>query len=1480
MTGGGRSRGAGRKGKVEYRRVQTSMNESSTLDAIASPPTLKNKSRVVQLVDEKETRNEAPSCTFPSSLRSSLKKSIATPDKRFLRVEKDSAASSHERAHERPKRDVQGTNRGARQVISLAIPSPEKETGPKFVSTLIQSIDQGEERRSKIERREIQETSLRRKNHREKKHEAEGNGPYLGERGAGHRSVAGSKTTRKYSIDSVSSQRSDRSDLSHRSERYHDEYRSIPKAGSKPIRKFSGGASGQVPFKSSLAGSLSAAQSAQDVRVLKERPLSGTIGRSFRKLTPETTSRRSSLDGKTSFLRRVDSSLPVAGRSYSHGVRTSDLVRTPSAPSELKNNALARATSSPLQVIAHPEKEDIPPKACGTPVVDEVQRKRVAETLRERMELRKLERGSSLAQMMKASVRRKGSVDNAARQSPRDERHESEIDETPDGSHAEKEARTREYYAKLEKESADREAARRSTPIKSSLLSSIETDPCKTQPMHAVFTRASPPFKSSIAASIANRPVRTLKSAALGPCRSTVLRAKKLQYSLAELKRLKVFALPQPADLPSMKIVEIVQIRNPLSVSRQSARRFGVGYHTGRSIGSSIRKGARSDVRSTGRGPKTQGGLRDGRRDRQSRGGRGGTRGGRGRGDYGRQPSAPLYDGPIEPLKVSENRWKPTKEKKLSALEQTLNHVKSLLNKLTREKFTKLTDELCAVDIDNFLLLSSIVSIIMDKALEEPNFADVYSDLCKEFHTRTNKKPWRFLNVLSDENGSFFWTAIDKNTFSSFIGPFDSPNSCLEDLGVSESTVTSTCDYMSIPAVQFRRFGDYLVAMGEKESGAFYYSTRKMSEISDEEPFGGPFESAELAFQAGASQTTFTRLLVNRCQGEFEKANKHLGPREETQEGDEIDPRRREVLAMRAKAKMLGNIRFIGELYKVDLIKQSGVQGCLLYLLGLELISGTNGQEDQAQAVRSPDEADLEALCKMLATAGKKFDQPKTKTIMKIIILRMVELSNDTKLPSRARFLVKDVLETRDHMWEPRRQEMQQKTLEEVRREAEKLQQQGKNAQHDDVQRRRHKARISSAQLAQQSSNLIVAKKEALEEPEEAVHANLSPAQMSTRIKSIINEYLSIMDLDEAKTCVQELPVDPYHIEFAEQTINAALEGKTNVREHAVELLVGLYERGALDANSIQSALINVMEFLEDLKIDLPLVHQYSALIFGRLVAAGCFGLSWIISEALAHCVECKLTSLVFPEVLSVLEMEIDTMTVIRMLTDEEVTPDSVLPAAMRTNSAEVEAYLREHGIEDFFGGDSDEDGELDPETAGKMRTTLEEYLIVKDLNELVQCIEELAVIPDWRRHFVHILFMFSIDAKQSDRQDMAELLVQLVHGEKIASEDIEAAVEIIVDDYDDLRVDIPQLAANLSELWTPLFAKQVLSVHFVSEACSHLVETSRAADVLHALLSALESQNSQETVVAWWKQSDADTIWTLGAFQDERLAKWKKLLQ
>ena len=72
---------------------------------------------------------------------------------------------------------------------------------------------------------------------------------------------------------------------------------------------------------------------------------------------------------------------------------------------------------------------------------------------------------------------------------------------------------------------------------------------------------------------------------------------------------------------------------------------------------------------------------------------------------------------------------------------------------------------------------------------------------------------------------------------------------------------------------------------------------------------------------------------------------------------------------------------------------------------------------------RMPDEEDIEALCKLLATVGKKIDHDGVRDQMDAVILRIVELSELTgTLSSRIRFMLKDILEMRDYRWEPRHQ--------------------------------------------------------------------------------------------------------------------------------------------------------------------------------------------------------------------------------------------------------------------------------------------------------------------------------------------------------------------------------------------------------------------------------------------------------------------------
>lgn len=462
------------------------------------------------------------------------------------------------------------------------------------------------------------------------------------------------------------------------------------------------------------------------------------------------------------------------------------------------------------------------------------------------------------------------------------------------------------------------------------------------------------------------------------------------------------------------------------------------------------------------------------------------------------------------------------------------------------------------------------------------------------------------------------------------------------------------------------------------------------------------------------------------------------------------------------------------------------------------------------------------------------------------------------------------------------------------------MQQQGKNAQHDNLSQRRQKTRITSAQLAKQSSSLLLhreiaveptspANEEASDVPAETENPE-DAAKYSSRIKSIIQEYTSIVDIEEAATCVRELPAGACHVEFTEQAINLALEGKVIDRDHAVNLLVGLYERAALNATEIQAALMNVAEFLEDMRIDIPLVHQYSALLFGRLIAAGCFGLSWMISQPLAHLIECRLASLVFAEVLSVLEMETDLRSVTRMLADEEITAANVLPASVRDKDSEVQVFLHENGIEDFFADEDDDEcdddeDELDPEVAGKMRSTLEEYLSVKDLSELVLCINELEDTERRWMHFVHLSAVLSIDNKKSVRDEVSALLVQLVDSKHITPEDIEVAMESVLLEYEDLRVDIPKMGVNLSDLWTPLFQKQSLPFSWLRAAMNHLVASGYASEIVCALFAGFEARFGQAELQEWWsKQAEKDGFWNQlvdgEVVANETLIKWKQVLE
>jgi hypothetical protein len=128
-----------------------------------------------------------------------------------------------------------------------------------------------------------------------------------------------------------------------------------------------------------------------------------------------------------------------------------------------------------------------------------------------------------------------------------------------------------------------------------------------------------------------------------------------------------------------------------------------------------------------------------------------------------------------------------------------------------------------------------------------------------------------------------------------------------------------------------------------------------------------------------------------------------------------------DILERRGKIKrrMLGNIRFVGELYKKKLLNTETMHECIIELLG----SPTKWKS-------SYDEQDIELLCDLLDTVGETLENKSKKLKSKgadysknfdLYFDRLKQLTKDKSLNSRLRFKIEFVIELRNSNWQKRR---------------------------------------------------------------------------------------------------------------------------------------------------------------------------------------------------------------------------------------------------------------------------------------------------------------------------------------------------------------------------------------------------------------------------------------------------------------------------
>ncbi|XP_062254198.1 eukaryotic translation initiation factor 4 gamma 3-like [Platichthys flesus] len=645
-------------------------------------------------------------------------------------------------------------------------------------------------------------------------------------------------------------------------------------------------------------------------------------------------------------------------------------------------------------------------------------------------------------------------------------------------------------------------------------------------------------------------------------------------------------------------------------------------------------------------------------------------------------------------LRKSENAWKPGMKRESLPAEPESNKtqdlfkkVRSILNKLTPEKFNQLMKQVTDLTIDTEERLKGVIDLVFEKAIDEPSFSVAYGSMCRCLAT---------LKVPST----------------------DKPNTTLN----------------------------------------------------------------------------FQTLLLRRCQKEFEKGKeddvvferkqKELDSAAST-ERDRLQVELQEAKDI-ARRRSIGNIKFIGELFKLKMLNENIMHDCVVKLL-------VNNDEDS-----------LECLCRLFTTIGKDFDLAKAKPRMDHYFNYMEKIVREGKTSSRTRFMLQDIIDLRLHNWVSRRADQGPKTIDQIHKEAKieeqeeqrKVQQAllskdnkrrpdpreqreqrdqrvqreetwntvpmtknsrtidpnkipkiskpqmdettqlgpraqvtwvkgsggGAKANDSELSRTAGLNRFSALQLdpspqpsttppqnpdfnagttrgsrshteKERSNKPLtsapnVTKVES--EPErsrvrepvkpEPVQTMEKPARSEEEIerksKSIIDEFLHIKDFKEAVQCVVELDLGSHSHIFIRVGVESTLERSQITRDHLGQLLFQLAQKGILPKPQFYKGFADTLEQADDMAIDVPHIWLYLAELLSPVLKEGGFSMRELFSELSKPLLPVGRAGILISEILLILCKQMGHRTVASLWEESGLNWTDLLP-----EEEDVQAFISQQKL-------------------------------------------------------------------------------------------------------------------------------------------------------------------------------------------------------
>ncbi|NXL02531.1 IF4G1 factor, partial [Mesembrinibis cayennensis] len=583
----------------------------------------------------------------------------------------------------------------------------------------------------------------------------------------------------------------------------------------------------------------------------------------------------------------------------------------------------------------------------------------------------------------------------------------------------------------------------------------------------------------------------------------------------------------------------------------------------------------------------------------------------------------------------------------------------------------------------------------------------------------------------------------------------------------------------------------------------------------------------------------FRKLLLNRCQKEFEKdkdddeifekRQKEMddasAPEEKARMKDELEEARD-----KARRRSLGNIKFIGELFKLKMLTEAIMHDCVVKLL------------------KNHDEESLECLCRLLTTIGKDLDFEKAKPRMDQYFNQMEKIIKEKKTSSRIRFMLQDVIDLRRNSWVPRRGDQGPKTIDQIHKEAEMEE---------------HREHIKVQQLMSKDKR----------------RGPPGPSSSSGRGSLVADDGWNTVPISKGNR-----PIDTSRL--TKITKPGSIDSNNQLFAPGGRLSWGKGSSGGSGAKPADSAsdsgrpatsTLNRFSALQQStpaeSLESRRVVQRSSSSRDRSEKAGERGDRESRSEKGSDRLErpdrgeradrnrSALTKRSFSKETEDRSRE----------REKQGGPEAVRKAASMTEERDRSRETIKQ--EPAPPAASPKPALSEEELEKKSKAIIEEYLHINDMKEALQCVQELGS-PSSLYIFVQNGIESTLERSTISREHMGVLLCQLVKAGTLSKEQYYKGLREILEVAEDMEIDIPHIWLYLAELITPILQEEGIPMEeLFREITKPLVPIGKATTLLVEVLGLLCKGMSQKTAGKLWR--DGGLSWKEFLPEDQDVNKF-----